>query len=143
LIEIIATFVSVMNKNFHCTNKDKKGCFDTIPQWRRDNQKGCSTRSEKPTLKWNDRLIFYRCPTNLKNGKVEELMGVARQFELGVLPYEGGLYDQPSKLVEVFNQINSLRIEDEISRQKAQEKEWQKTRSRSKSMQGLKGSPRL
>jgi hypothetical protein len=47
-------------------------------------------------------------------------MGYARHIDNGLLPYAGGLLDQPAKLLEVINLINSLRVEDEIARAKAE-----------------------
>lgn len=132
LIEIVATFTSVHNSNFHCKKPDGKGCFELVPKWRRDQMKGCGSLTVKPVLKWKDKLFFFKCPTNFKNGYVEELIGLSRQFESGILPYEGSLYSQPAKLVEVFSQINSLRIEEEIARSKQEEKKWQKTKLKSK-----------
>jgi hypothetical protein len=131
LVEIVATTTSVYNSNFHCKTSEKKGCFQVIPEWRRVEMKGCSGKTKAPVMKWKDKLFFFKCPVNMKSGYVEELITLARQFESGVLPYSGGLYDQPAKMVDIFNQINSLRIEDEISRSKQQEKKWHKTQLRS------------
>lgn len=94
--------------------------------------KGCGQLTKTPVMKWKEKVYFFKCPTNFKSRYVEELIGLSRNFESGVLPYDGGLFDQPSKLVEAFNQINSLRIEDEIQRSKAQEKTWQKTKLKSR-----------
>jgi hypothetical protein len=51
---------------------------------------------------------------------VAELSNHARHLENGLLPYSGGLLEQPAKLIEILNLINSLRIEDEIQRLKKQ-----------------------
>jgi hypothetical protein len=132
LIEIVATFTSTFNSNFHCRNSERRGCFETIPKHRRDSMKGCGAFTKTPILKWKERLFFFTCPTNLKSGYVEELITLSRQFENGILPYKGGLYDQPAKLIEVFHQLNNLKIEDEISRSKREESKWQKTKLKSK-----------
>jgi hypothetical protein len=132
LVEIVATFVSIHNSNFHCRTSERKGCFELVPKWRRDQMKGCGELSVKPVMIWKDRLRFFKCPTNIKNGYVEELIGLNRQYENGILPYEGSLFSQPAKLVEVFNQTNSLRLDEEISRSKHEEKKWQKTKLKSR-----------
>jgi hypothetical protein len=134
LVQIVATFSSIFNSNFHCRSLDpgKRGCFDMIPKWRRDEMKGCGITSKKPVMRWKEKLVFYRCPTNYRSGFAEELIGLSSKFESGVLPYDGGLLAQPAKMVECLNQIQTLKIEDEIQRTKAQEKQWQKTKLRSR-----------
>lgn len=52
-----------------------------------------------------------------------------RQFQAGVLPYQGGLMDQPSKIIEAFRIVENL----EIELQKDMEKKWQKAPSKSNS----------
>lgn len=97
--------------------------------------KGCSTPINNPVAKYKERILFYKCPANFYSPYVAELMGHARHLENGLLPYSGGLLDQPAKLVELLNLLNSLRIEDEINRLKkeaTEAKKWQKTRSRSR-----------
>jgi hypothetical protein len=54
-----------------------------------------------------------------------------RHFQRGVLPFKGGLFDQPAKIIEIFNLIENLdseRLKDLERKQK-----WQKTPSKSNS----------
>jgi hypothetical protein len=93
--------------------------------------KGCSKPIANPVSKWKDRIYYYRCPSNFYSPYVAEIMTHARHIENGLLPYGGGLFDQPAKLIELYNLANSLRLEDEITRLKkeAQEsKKWRKTK---------------
>jgi hypothetical protein len=46
-------------------------------------------------------------------------MAHARNIEKGLLPYAGGLFEQPAKLMELVSFINGLRTEDELARAKA------------------------
>lgn len=69
--------------------------------------------------KYKDRLVFYKCPSNFYSAYVAEIMMHARNIEKGLLPYAGGLLDQPAKFVELVAMINTLRVEDENARAKA------------------------
>lgn len=56
----------------------------------------------------------------------------ARHIESGLLPYEGGLFDQPAKLIELINLINTLNLEDEIERLEKQSQEARKELQRAR-----------
>jgi hypothetical protein len=67
---------------------------------------------------------------------IAHLSNHARHIENGLLPFDGGLFDQPSKLIEIYNMLDSLRVKDELMRleaeskkQKQEAKKWQ-TRSK-------------
>jgi hypothetical protein len=126
--EVIATHFAVNNKNFRCSD-----CKLRHSETKRNKFKGCSGPLDKPVAKYKDQINFYKCPTNYYSSYVVELMPMARQLENGLLPYSGGLMDQPSKLIDLLSLINSLRLEDEIERLEKQTKEakkWQKTKSK-------------
>lgn len=88
--------------------------------------KGCFSPIATPVAKWKDRIYFYKCPSNYYSPYVAELSHHARHLENGLLPYSGGLLEQPAKLIELLNLLNSLRVEDEIDRLKKQTAEARK-----------------
>lgn len=88
--------------------------------------KGCSKPLDRSIAKWKDKIFFYRCPSNFYSSLVADLMGHARHLENGLLPYQGGLFDQPAKLIELYNFINSLRLDDEVARLKKEAQEYKK-----------------
>jgi hypothetical protein len=92
--------------------------------------KGCGSPLNNPVAKYKDRIVFYRCPANFYSGYVAELMSHARHLENGLLPYSGGLLEQPAKLVELLTLLNTLRLEDEINLIKKQSLEAKKTRAK-------------
>lgn len=123
---MIATHFAVTNKNFKCSD-----CKLKHSETKRNKLKGCSSALNNPVAKYKDQINFYKCPSNYYSNYVVEIMPMARHLENGLLPYSGGLMDQPSKLIELLNLINSLRLEDEIDRLEKQTKEakkWQKTK---------------
>jgi hypothetical protein len=101
--------------------------------------KGCSTESKRIVAKYKDKFVFYKCPTNYYSGYAASLITHAMNFDKGVLPYTGGLLDQPSKIVEAINQIQALIIEDQNNRAKEQARKWQTTNSRSRLRQTPRG----
>jgi len=88
--------------------------------------KGCSGPIANPVAKYKDKIVFYKCPANYYSPYVAELANHARHLENGLLPYSGGLLEQPAKLIELLNLLNSLRLEDEIDRLKKQAAEVKK-----------------
>lgn len=127
MVEVVATHFAITNGNFSC-----HVCKEKYPEPRRKTMKGCSDPINNPVAKYKDKIVFYKCPSNFYSAYVAEVMSHARHLENGLLPYSGGLFDQPAKLVELMGLLNSLRIEDELTRLKKQSEEakrWQKTRS--------------
>lgn len=115
MIQIVATHYATSNENFNC-----KLCTQKHSEERRNRLKGCSDSIKNPVAKYKDKVVFYKCPSNYYSAYIASLMGHARHIETGLLPYAGGLLDQPNKFIELVNQINALRIEDEINRAKAE-----------------------
>lgn len=88
--------------------------------------KGCASAINNPVAKFKDKIVFYKCPANFYSGYVAEIAAHARHIESGLLPYSGGLLEQPAKLIELINLLNSLRLEDEVDRLKKQAMEAKK-----------------
>lgn len=82
--------------------------------------------------KYHEYYSFYRCPGALKTQWALSLIEMHRQWELGVLPFEGGLLQQPAKFVEAMRAIEALKLEHQKDVQE-KAKKWQKTKSASNS----------
>lgn len=115
MTELVATHYFIYNANFNCGK-----CIAQHSEDRRNRLKGCSTPIKMPVAKYKDKIYFYKCPSNFYSAYIAEMMSHARHLENGLLPYAGGLMDQPAKLIELINQINGLRMEDEVNRAKAE-----------------------
>lgn len=125
---LVITFFAYHESTFNCgdclkRNKDKK---------KRDEKKGCNYSLSAPVAKYHDIYQFKRCPGALKNSSYLELINLHGHWELGVLPFEGGLLDQPAKLVQAMRIISSLKLEHQKDVQEKARK-WQKTKSASNS----------
>lgn len=120
-VGILSTYNAVTRKLFGCGECKKK-----YPQEQRKRLKGCHSPIEKPVMVWRNKINFYKCPSNFYSPLISELISVASHFKSGLLPYEGGLFEQPSKLIEVFNFVNSLMEQDELDRLEKQALEYKK-----------------
>jgi hypothetical protein len=124
-LRVIATHYAITNRNFNCND-----CLLKHSEERRTKLKGCAGPIKLPVAKYKDRVVFYKCPSNFYSAYVAEIMGHARHFESGLLPYAGGLLEQPAKYVELINLIGALRIEDELTRAEAAAREAKKASKR-------------
>jgi hypothetical protein len=78
--------------------------------------------------------IHFKCNLDRFNVSYFEFVIVA--FEAynknGVLPYPGSLSDQPNKIIEIFNVLDSLKLEREQRAFEQQQKEQQKAQRKRK-----------
>jgi hypothetical protein len=108
----------MVDENFDCSK-----CMKKWTQHHRDSRKGCSAPVEKKVAEWSEYLAFYRCPGALKSQYARELVFVHGLFDQGVLPFNGGLFDQPSKMIDAMSLIAGLKSEHyEDLRKKAEKK---------------------
>jgi hypothetical protein len=67
-------------------------------------------------------LLFTRPLDSITFSPMEYALGLFLQFDRhGTLPFPGSLTDQPSKIIEIFNVLQSLRLEQESKARKAAE----------------------
>lgn len=108
-IEIVATFQVLHDSTYQCNQ-----CTKRVPsQKTRDEKKGCSKELDKPFASWRDLIKFKKCPATFYSGYWASVIDNFRQYDKGVLPYQGSLLDQPNKIIEAYNLIESLKIEYE------------------------------
>lgn len=122
---IVSTYFALNDADYNCT-KCKKRISDTA----RDLMKGCTTKNEKPVGKWREEITYFTCPVNFYRRDYAMYIDMFRHFESGVLPFNGGLLEQPSKIIEVFSLIESLKIENELDRLEKQKKANKKVKNK-------------
>lgn len=75
-------------------------------------------------------IKYFLCPSNFYNPGFAMLLDMFRLFRQGVLPFDGGLFNQPAKVIDCFNLLENLSYEHQKDiHEKAQK--WQKAQSRS------------
>lgn len=91
-----ATYAVALNKALRCEQ-----CKARISKTDRDNRLGCSQDAVRPVFVHGD-IRLKRCPANYWSGVWQEIFSNYGLLSCGVLPFEGGLFDQPSKMVEAY-----------------------------------------
>jgi hypothetical protein len=127
MLRLVSTFNSITDNRFNCSV-----CIKSTSAAHREEKKRCNTPGEKPVAKYHDYLNYYRCPGAFRSQDSVELILAHRLWEQGVLPYDGGLLDQPAKYVEAMRLIDGLKIEHQKDLEFKAEK-WRTTRSQSNS----------
>jgi hypothetical protein len=125
-VSIVSSFWSIHSPEWNCQK-----CVKKYSQGVRDSRKNCSVIKEKPVLSYKN-INYFKCPSNWYNSGVARLFDMFRFFKDGVLPFEGGIFEQPSKLIDVFSLFDSLIYEHQKDLEK-EAKKWQKGQSQSNS----------
>lgn len=123
---LISTYWYKADKNFNCFYCKKEASASV-----RDKRKSCFTKKTKEVVNYNGVIKYFVCPSNFFNPAYSQLIDMFRLFQRGVLPFEGGLFDQPSKIIEVFSLLENL--DAERNRDLERKQKWQTTQSKSNS----------
>jgi len=120
-VEIRATLTAQENDKFNCTKclskydgrADGKEMLAKV----RSNM-GCQEMKSQPIHKIGDEISFRTCIGNFVRPQVYALLNAHHRFSQGVMPYAGGLMEQPAKVIEIFGVIDSHRA-DTAQRERA------------------------
>lgn len=120
-IEIRATLHAIENDQFNCSKcltkyASRKDGEEMTEAMRK--AKGCREVKEAALHSLGDEITFRTCPGNFYRPQVVSLLEASRKFEAGVMPYAGGLMDQPNKVVEIFGVMTAHRMERQAAEQK-------------------------
>lgn len=125
-VQLVSTFWFRADESFNCFSCKKKMSAGV-----RDRQKACFTPRDREIVNYNGSIKYFTCPSNHYNAGTSRLIDMFRHFQQGVLPFEGGLLDQPAKIIEVFRIVENLEIERQNDI--AKRNQWQKIPSKSNS----------
>ncbi len=111
---IIASIESIYNKDFNCTScvnrYSKRSDYGEMNSKMR-TLKGCFTTKSPKSHKIED-VNFTTCVGNIARPDIGiRLLDIRKNMERGILPFVGGFMDQPSKIVEVMDIVDSLIIQ--------------------------------
>lgn len=111
-----ATFTNYNDSYFQCRyNESKfKGRTDEdllIKIVRQE--KGCFVIKDEPVVEMDNDVEFYSClcHPNFQHPDYPFYYDLYKNYKNGILPYEGNLMDQPAKIMDAINYIESLHIE--------------------------------
>lgn len=122
-VKLVATWYYNIEDRFQCDSvkskyKGKRGEVEKIESIERRN--GCKNNNtfsgyvEKASgniLFQVDNVIFYNCFCNYVDPISNSILYLFSQYEKGHLPYEGAVSEQPAKIIEAFNVLESLKLE--------------------------------
>ena len=77
---------------------ERKGCFSAMP----------NIVYKVPSVCGYPGINFHKCPTNYINYKCRDLINQNSSFNNGIMPYSGGMDEQPAKFVECMGLIDNL-----------------------------------
>ena len=72
---------------------------------------GCREVKAQVIHRIGDDLGFKTCIGNFARPQLHAFIGAQRRFEQGMMPYSGGLMEQPAKIIEIFGVIESHNAE--------------------------------
>lgn len=123
---VVTTFNILADKHqtFNC-NK----CIADLKKFESDEiiekekkRKHCTTiKSGNPIVDLQQNSVgfeYYTCVGNFYDKSVENLLSMAGKFEAGIMPYDGGLFDQPAKLVEALDLCQNLKMKHQTDMMK-------------------------
>lgn len=73
--------------------------------------KACRTIMAADVHRIGSELSFRTCIGNFVSNTAVSWIELYAHFERGVMPYPGGLMDQPAKAIEIFRVIEAWKIE--------------------------------
>ena len=124
-IYIASTIKTMFEKHFNCFHCKAQYADRKEMALKLRKQKGCFDVSSKVLYRF-DQITYKTCIGNFYDPQTAQLVDMFNKFEIGVLPYPGSYTDQPAKIIEVFQLIDSLkqtevkRIEKENERKEKQ-----------------------
>lgn len=106
---------------YRCTDCKRKYKSDPIKDAKNREFMACNYIADKPrhaytpdfNNKGNPKILYNKCIGNYFSSYWASLINFYPDYQKGILPYSGGLFEQPSKFVEVMNLVHNLIKENE------------------------------
>lgn len=103
---LVTTFFAAAQPQYNCSN-----CLKKYSETYRKTRKFCTSPSETPITDYHGVIKYFQCPGSYFNHGYRLVIESYRRFQDGVLPYSGGLMEQPAKILEAFETIRLLDLE--------------------------------
>ena len=114
--ELVSTFMTLTTPKYRCSDCIRKYKGDEVKSDKLKEQNACNYLTEKPRHKYtaghnnkgNPGVNYFTCVGNYYFPEWSGLISYFQTYSKGILPFEGGMYDQPAKFVELMNLIDNL-----------------------------------
>lgn len=101
---------------YRCLDCKRKYATDPVKNEKNKQQKACDFIAEKPRHRYiaghnnkgNPSISYSNCVGNHYYGGWASFINYSPMYNKGIMPFEGGLMDQPAKFVELMNLIDNL-----------------------------------
>lgn len=103
---LVATFFSIADANYNCA-----ACHLKTSAKVRDERKACNTPAEKPVASYHGVFDFHRCPGAFRDESAARIIMMHGLFDRGVLPYSGGVLEQPARFMAFMDFVTTLKAE--------------------------------
>jgi hypothetical protein len=120
-LQMTIEFLLKKNNCHNIISELKNRKDDAAPILLKSQLTKCSTRSDKPLWQNSDYEV-YGCPCNYLHPSALILIQAASAMKIGVLPYDGGLLDQPAILMELIAIAQGVLSDYEEKMMKEQQK---------------------
>ena len=90
---------------------------------------GCKVIADKVKYQINN-IGYKSCFCTYRHPYFNTYLFLYKNYEKGLLPFEGNILDQPAYIIEVFNLIETLKLEKEAEDMAKQEKELERKNGR-------------
>lgn len=129
---VTASEAARIRATFHAAEYEKFDCNKCVAQYagrpngeemtaKLQKSKACRSKEAAP-IQWIGKDLGFRtCIGNFVSPQVRAMTAAFNKFQSGVMPYSGGLMEQPAKIISVFQLMEVLTVERmERERQKAE-----------------------
>lgn len=125
-----ATWLSLTNEDFQCRK------IEALYELRKDSeivikmrriQQGCGVITDSPKVEVGK--IGYHsclCHESFQHPLMGYLLSMYQNYEKGILPFSGGLLDQPAQVMEILSLLSTLQSEREADIQEKANKKGNK-----------------
>lgn len=124
------SWISLTDESFQCSKIEgmlaKRKDAELVIKMRRI-EKGCGVISDSVRAEVDGYNIYTcLCHTSLKHPQIGQLIGLEQMFRKGVLPFSGGMLEQPAQVMDLMNLMTRLRDEYDTRIQEKQLEEQRK-----------------
>jgi hypothetical protein len=129
---IKANMRALYREKYHCC-KDEKDIENRIERFKnekpeylnglkneldkRRKYKGCGIVLNRVVDKI-DNYIFKTCLCKIEHPIMNDLLTMEKNYSIGVMPFNGGLLEQPAQIIELLEITHNARISEKTERQK-------------------------
>lgn len=129
-IEIVSTFMTLTEPRYRCDDCHKKYKNDPVKDKKLKESMACNYIASKNRHQYkpsydstmgNPKILYKKCVGNYYFGEWVSIINYYPNYEKGVMPFSGGLFDQPSKFVECMSLVHNLIRENEHEKKRQAE----------------------